>query len=191
MKPVKRNYICGIAYKDVANVGNTPSYNMWRRIIGRCYRADELVQRPCYIFCSVCREWFIFSNFDKWYNEHCVEGWEIDKDLLSDGFKYYSPETCCFLPRELNAFLSSCVRKITVKKSPHIGIKNVRDKYVAVLKINGKSTHLGTFETLDEAIKVYNKAKKERFLEHIEKYKDQLEPRVLDALLKFSEKNFG
>lgn len=67
----------------------------------------------------------------------------------------------------------------------------MRDKYVAVLKINGKSTHLGTFETLDEAIKVYNKAKKERFLEHIEKYKDQLEPRVLDALLKFSEKTFG
>ena len=50
---------------------------------------------------------------------------------------------------------------------------------------------LGTFETLNEAIKVYNKAKKKRFLQHIEKYKDQLEPRVLDALLKFSEKTFG
>lgn len=191
MKPVKRNYVCGIAHKDIANVGDMPSYNMWRRIIGRCYRQSELVQRPCYYSCVVCKEWFTFSNFDKWYNEHCIDGWEIDKDLLSDGFKYYSPETCCFLPRELNAFLSSCVRKITVKKSPHIGIKNVRGKYVAILKINGKSTHLGTFETLDEAIKAYNKAKKERFLIHIEKYKDQLEPRVLDALLKFSEKTFG
>jgi hypothetical protein len=191
MKPVKRNYVCGIAHKDITNVGGTPSYNMWRRIIGRCYRESDLIQRPSYISCGVCKEWFTFSNFDKWYNEHFVEGWEIDKDLLSNGLKCYSPEACCFLPRELNAFLSSCVRKRTVKKSPHIGIKNVRDKYVAVLKINGKSTHLGTFETFDEAIKVYNKAKKERFLEHIEKYKDQLEPRVLDALLKFSEKTFG
>ena len=54
-----------------------------------------------------------------------------------------------------------------------------------------KIYHLGTFKSLEEAKNVHNTFKKQRLLEYIEKYKDQLEPRVLDALLKFSEKTFG
>lgn len=57
---------------------------------------------------------FYIQILKKWFNQHYVEGFEIDKDLLSNkNKKLYSPETCVFLPREINRFLC----KTTNKKS--------------------------------------------------------------------------
>ena len=42
----------------------------------------------------------IFSKF-------CKYPLEIDKDLLYEGNKIYSPETCCLIPKEINTTLNS------------------------------------------------------------------------------------
>lgn len=167
------------------------SYKLWWKMRTRCYNIKELNEKKCYKSVLICDEWQDYEKYKEWFDKYYIEGWEIDKDLLSvNDIKCYSPDTCCFLPHELNSFLSTCTHKPTTK-SPHIGIAKTQNKYEARINTRKGMLYLGRFETLDEAINVYNKVKKQRFLEHIEKYKDQLEPRVLDALLKFSEKTFG
>lgn len=55
---------------------------------------------------SVCEEWLTFSNFEKWMLAQTWQGNDLDKDLFGDG-KLYSPETCCFLPHQLNIAIQS------------------------------------------------------------------------------------
>lgn len=49
----------------------------------------------------ICDDWHIFANFEKWYDENYIDGYEIDKDKLGNGL-LYSPETCCFLTKNEN-----------------------------------------------------------------------------------------
>ena len=166
------------------------SYKHWKKMRSRCYNIKELNKKKCYQNTLICDEWQDYEKYKVWYDEHYIDGWQIDKDLLSDSEKIYSPQTCCFLPIELNAFLSSFTKNST-SNTPCIGVFIRYGRYHARYRTPEKYYNLGTFETLEEAKYAYNSFKKQRFLEHIEKYKDQLEPRVLDALLKFSEKTFG
>ena len=60
----------------------------------------------------VCGEWKDFQVFADWFystksNGHYHEGWTLDKDLLVKGCKVYSPETCVFLPPEVNRALNT------------------------------------------------------------------------------------
>ena len=36
--------------------------------------------------------------------------YHLDKDILVKGNKVYSPETCCFVPQEINSLLVTSVR---------------------------------------------------------------------------------
>lgn len=75
------------------------NYNTWSAMLARCYKPS---QQESYIGCTVCKEWHNFQNFAKWFEENYVEGWALDKDILISGNRVYSPETCCFVPSEIN-----------------------------------------------------------------------------------------
>lgn len=81
---------------------NTHLYNTWHSMIERCYSDKRLVKQPSYIGCTVCDEWKYLSNFKRWYDENYIEGFELDKDILVENNKVYSPETCRFVPGYLN-----------------------------------------------------------------------------------------
>jgi len=94
----------------------------WVRMIRRCY--DKQSCYSTYSNCSVCEDWLIFTNFASWYKEHYREGWQLDKDILSNGEKIYSPETCCFVPIEINSIFTSRVKEDTKKlKAPLLAEK--------------------------------------------------------------------
>jgi hypothetical protein len=84
----------------------TKVYDTWRGMIRRCYNEKERSKQPSYANVSVCEEWHNFQVFAEWfeqnYNSKIMQGWHLDKDILIKGNKIYSPETCCFVPVQVN-----------------------------------------------------------------------------------------
>lgn len=80
-----------------------PSYTAWTGIMCRAYCKLFKEKQPTYVGVSVCDAWTRFMNFRDWWIENCIDGYEIDKDIIGDG-KIYSPDSCIFVPKWLNDF---------------------------------------------------------------------------------------
>lgn len=80
-----------------------PAYKQWFNMLSRCYSPASLKRRPSYKNSKVCDDWLLFSRFRKWWIDNNIEGWELDKDLLSN-LDTYSRENCLYVPRWLNNF---------------------------------------------------------------------------------------
>jgi len=179
-KRVRINKVQGIGVNDLRgkiDTSNSKSYSIWKGIIRRCY-SKEKVKFKCYTKVEVCEEWLLYSNFKKWYDENFPlkleqEGWEIqiDKDLLSGENKIYSPETCIFLPRKINGFLSN---KQNSNTSGIIGVNYIKKNNSWIAQIRNFDNHdriyLGCYSNNKTAAKVYMEARKEQ----AEKVKDIL-----------------
>lgn len=166
------NKICNIGINDYQgkvyiNKRHIKSYGAWRNIIYRCYNNNNLKARPTYKDVKVCDEWLYFSNFKKWFDENYrfdleEQGikLELDKDLLSDNNKIYSPDTCIFLPSQINSFISD---RTSNNKSGFVGVSWKKDykKWAATIKIFGtnKYKHLGYFKDKQEAFETYKISK--------------------------------
>lgn len=85
-------------------VWECPYYRAWKSMLGRCYSDKYQDRQPTYIGCIVSEEWKIFSNFRSWMEEQDWEGKQLDKDLLFEGNKVYSENTCVFVTRMVNSF---------------------------------------------------------------------------------------
>lgn len=79
-------------------------YKVWTSMLSRCYSTKYQEKHPTYKGCSVSDEWLTFSNFKSWMEKQDWEGKQLDKDLLFEGNKVYSAETCVFVSREVNMF---------------------------------------------------------------------------------------
>jgi hypothetical protein len=110
-----KNLICDIGVNDAdysvefrsgSKKVICPIYRKWRDMIHRCYSKKAKERDQCYKDVSVCNEWLKFSNFKAWMQQQDWEGKELDKDLLVDGNKVYSPESCVFVDRVINVFLT-------------------------------------------------------------------------------------
>ena len=163
-------------------------YDIWYHMLRRCYDNSVQIKHPSYKGCVVCDEWLNFSNFYQWYKQHIItlnnnERICLDKDILVKGNKIYSPDTCCFVPNEINILFT----KTDAKRGNYpIGVyyKNRNHKFCAQCKIGGgkPQKYLGLFNTAEEAFQAY-KIFKEQYIKHIaDKYKGQIEDRVYDAL---------
>ena len=133
-------------------------YSTWSNMIKRCYSPKLLKARPSYIGCSVSREWLTFSIFKSWMVEQSWEGKELDKDILIQGNKIYSPETCIFVTPAINLLLTDRAAK---RGEWPIGVYfNKRGgKYVAQCVVEGKAKYLGVYSEPREAHEAYKKFK--------------------------------
>lgn len=99
-------------YSSKNNGSKTKAYNLWISIFKRSYSDVYHEKYPTYKNVTVCEEWKCFQNFAKWFYENYkphMEGWHLDKDILVKGNKLYSPETCIFIPNELNCVFTNRV----------------------------------------------------------------------------------
>jgi len=140
-------------------------YQTWKGMLERCYSSKCHSKRPTYIGCTVAPEWLYFSNFKKWYDENYKEGFELDKDILVEGNKVYSPDTCRFVPQNINKLLND---NSNARKSMQIGIvlrkpsKITRQKSITYQAqcSNGFGKQLTkTFKTVEEASAWYSETK--------------------------------
>lgn len=164
------------------------SYTCWRNMLKRCYDAKTFINHHTYKDCEVCDEWHCFTTFEVWFKEKYMEGWCLDKDILIKGNKVYSPETCCFVPFEINNLFTKRqnFRGITpIGVDYHPPQRRFKACYTAnISKSDGKG-YIGCFATEIEAFNAY-KTEKERYIKEVaDKYKDELEPRVYEALYNY------
>ena len=138
-----------------------PFYRIWRSMLKRCYNEKHLQTHPTYRGCFVVEEWLTFSNFLMWWKENQIEGWKIDKDLLSDS-KVYSPETCIFIPSWLNKFTLTSLGK---RGDWPIGASYCKDRglfqSVCNHPIKMKKEGLGRFSTPEAASAAWRRRKLE------------------------------
>lgn len=85
-----------------------PYYRVWTNMLARCYSIKTQERQSAYIGCTVSDEWLTFSVFKKWMMTQDWEGNQLDKDLLIEGNKVYSPETCVFVTKVVNTFTIDC-----------------------------------------------------------------------------------
>lgn len=155
-----------------------PFYIRWTSMLKRCHSAKYQAKFPTYVGCSVAEEWLTFSNFRKWMVEQDWKDKQLDKDLLIEGNKSYSPETCAFVCRALNQLLTDSA---AIRGELPIGVSKRRKKYEARVNKDGKRIYLGTFNTPEEAHAAWKKAKALIILNSLDLTKDM---RVKEALRK-------
>ena len=127
-----------------------PFYRVWRSMLDRCYNAKKHKAKPTYKHCLAAKEWHLFLNFRRWMVLQAWQGNELDKDILVAGNKVYSPETCCFVSREINLLLTD--HGAARGKCP-IGVcyHKVSGRYMARLNINGSHKYLGLLTSPESA----------------------------------------
>lgn len=179
-------YNYGREYDTIFGEGRAVSYQVWRDMLKRCYKEDiHLTSRnKSYIGCTVAEEWHDYQVFAKWYCSHdCYgAGYQIDKDLLFEGNKIYSPETCTLVPKVINNLIKDS--SSTRGKYPQGVSWHKRDnKYRAKIVVDGKSKHLGNFDCPDKAFKTYKKAKEAHVRKVALEWVGEIESKVFDALM--------
>ena len=165
-------------------------YHLWKAMLSRCYCTIRHGHRPTYKDVIVCDEWLNFQNFATWcesqefFNAKDEKGrvYQLDKDILIRGNKIYSPETCCFVPPEVNTLILN--RKASRGDNP-IGVhfNKTQNKYQANCQVNGKLAFLGYYKTSEEAFNAYKKAKEAYIKEVAEEWRDSIDPRVYESLM--------
>lgn len=164
-----------------------PAYSIWHSMLRRSYSKVYHKNKPTYIGTEVSPEWYKFSNFIKWYDDNYIEGWHLDKDLLSNGCKLYSKDTCCFLPNEINILFSEKRQDNGLPLG--VSVKKCSGKYIAQISFceNGvrKSGHIGTSRDPMLCFEMYKSAKEAKIKELANKYKEQLNPNVYSTLMNY------
>ncbi len=172
-------------YTSRINNRMTNSYRSWSNMLSRGYCSKYKEKYPSYKDVTVCEEWHNFQNFAQWfeqnYNPEIMEGWHLDKDILVKGNKVYSPDTCCFVPKEINVLLKNNKKR----GDCIVGVKKVRNKFEANLFKKEKITYLGVFCTKREAFQAYKIAKEKHIKEVADKWRDLIDPRVYETMYSY------
>ena len=157
-----------------------PFYVAWKGMLSRCYSKEVQKGRPSYVGCIVSDEWLFFSKFKSWMTTQDWEGKALDKDILIQGNKVYSPKACIFVSKSMNNLLNN---HSALRGEHPLGVDLVRktNKYRAKCSVNGNDVHIGIYDTAYDAFEAYKKYK----YKHIaELAKEQSEP-LKSALLSY------
>jgi preprotein translocase subunit YajC len=168
-------------------------YGFWIRMFSRCYNPYELnkPRNARYRDIHIAKEWHNFQNFAEWAYQQpyaFADDAELDKDLLSNGVKMYSPETCTIVPQEINLFLleqdrGEYYRGVNVIKPK---CPNAKVGYVARTCTDKGREYLGYYNTPEEAFYAY-KARKEQYAKDLaEKWRDKIDPPAYEALMNYT-----
>lgn len=194
----KRGQVKNPYYKSFYNIGylgeikennikDLKSYKFWTYMLSRCYPITDKEKEihKHYKDCDVCEEWHCFSNFKEWFDENYYEipneKMQLDKDILIKNNKTYSPDTCCFVPCNINHIFGTS--KASRGEYP-IGVyySKEKDRYYAGMRIDYKKINIGSYKTLEEAFYAYKTKKEERIKYLADKYKEYLPEKVYKAL---------
>lgn len=164
---MKKQLVCGAGINDLPHVlkkcikvngewkaiWHCPYYVKWQNVVIRCFSDVQKKRQPTYKDCTIDPDWLYASKFKAWMEKQDWEGKELDKDLLIKGNKHYGPETCLFINKRLNNFLTDRVNYrgdwpigVTWHKSANCFVAQCSDPFKRKV-----SQHLGCFTCPHEA----------------------------------------
>lgn len=147
-----RGKICGIGVNDApfttsmrkdGKVHHHTAYRDWHNMIHRCYGG----RLSAYQGVTVTEKWHYFMNFYAWWAKNYRPGYALDKDLLVEGNKVYSPEMCMYIPIWLNSYIagySNHAKGVTFDK-------NLGKFKAQRSKNDPRGRYIGYFDTEEEA----------------------------------------
>ncbi len=159
------------------------SFQLWKNMLKRCYSEVSFKKSPSYEQCLTSETFNDYQQFKTWCNSQLGfgnTGWELDKDILVKGNKIYSEDTCCFVPKEINLLL---VKHDKGRGDYLLGVDYHKNRKQFRARCSDK--HLGWFNTEIEAFHAYKHAKEAYVKELANKWKEQIDPRVYEALMKY------
>lgn len=137
----------------------TPAGTAWQNMKMRCTSASYQKKRPTYVGCKVSEPWLDFQVFAEWYNKQPNDGtYQLDKDILVENNKIYSPETCALVPRQINQAMVCRANLSGLKTGTQLTPKG---RYSARHRVFDVEQHIGVYDTEEEAHKAYLEARKE------------------------------
>lgn len=135
-----------------------PYYSKWVNMLHRVTSETYHKRQPTYKDCKVCEDWIYFTNFRKWcvgqekLRGKRVSELQLDKDLLEQNNKEYSPDKCLLVLRKVNNFIEDRKARRGVFK---IGVSwcKATNKFKSSCKnpVTEKRVTLGRFNSEDAA----------------------------------------
>lgn len=165
-------------------------YGQWRSMYYRSTLGSTMQRKsPTYIGCTRALEWDSYDVYIEWARQQvgflCVdsnfEPFQLDKDVLFKGNKHYSPDTCVFVPREINIFNNTC-KSCRGMYPLGVSLHQPSQKFTA----RAGKARLGSFTTTGEAFAAYKGEKELQAKTLAIKYAGLVDPRVIDALNNFT-----
>lgn len=186
--------VYGVGYIGVGEyctIGHKRLYKLWQAMLQRCYDEKVKSKFPTYARCEVVEGWHNFQNFAKWaiVQIGCLaKGWNLDKDILLKGNKVYGPDTCCFVPSEVNMLF---IKNDKNRSDLPIGVSyRKRDNVYQVQMTateNGvrKNIWLGQFRNYQDAFMAYKTAKENRIKQVADLWRGIICERVYNAMMEY------
>lgn len=182
--PVKDRKMCGRGVNDLKdkipmyqsiNGKNVPEphYATWKALFQRCYGDNSKYHTDC----EVAEDWWLLSEFWRWMD---TQEWKrddrkftLDKDLKIPGNRIYSPETCMFVPQQINTLFA--IREAARGDLPlGVTLRKDTNKYLVHCHQDGKIVHGGYFNDPQAAHKVWQEMKLEEMKLQAIKNKDEI-----------------
>lgn len=172
-----------------------PEYQMWKDLLKRVYSDKYHQKTPTYVGVTVDHKWHSLKCFIedvsklKNYEKGLYEGYALDKDIVVNGNRHYSIDTCCFVPMEVNTQFKVLVKTNGLPKGVY---KNAPSgKYCCDCTTPEKTVYLGRYETPEEAFEVRKKFKQNEMKRLAKKYQGVLDERVIHKLENFDYNEDG
>lgn len=184
----------GILGYETTKVGGVQpkEYELWSGMLERCYSSKSLKSFPTYSQCTVSDNFKHYTYFKEWCSkqkgfnvkDHNGKHFHLDKDILLKGNKIYNEDTCVFVPVEINLLFTKATKN---RGNLPVGVNyhNATGKYQARSCIGSGRKYLGVFDTEEEAFHAYKEAKETYIKEVANKWKDQIDSRVYEALINY------
>ena len=162
-------------------------YQLWISMLRRCYSSKFQSTNQSYIGCDVENYLLSFSNFNDFIvgvKGYGTPKWHMDKDVILKGNKTYSRDAICFIPSEINNFMTKSNRTRGIYP---IGVTYCTDRklFRSELFIDGKSKKLGRYKSPEEAFLKYKEAKEDQAKVLANRWKSDIDKRVYKALINY------
>ena len=162
-----RSQSCGCLAKEINTthgLSRTPVFNTWVNMIARCQNPN----REDYSYyggrgITVCEEWQDPSEFAAWAKQNgFIPGLTLERKEVDGN---YEPSNCSWVDRSHQAANRS---KRSGSNNPYIGVQKHGDRWSATICSKYEKTHIGMFDTSEEARDARNKYITQNNLPHMQ-----------------------